>query len=228
MATGRAARPVIAALYIDPRGPYPGLLGADHCWDEKRDARTYSGTGPVIVHPPCGPWGWLRRQYKGNGAALALCAVEQVQRLGGVLEHPNASKLWEHAGLPYPDDGFGPDEFGGVTLEVRQVDWGHCARKRTWLYIVNKSENDRLDFDIEREIKRRHGLGKPTHYIGGSRTNPNGAIPPGMKAINAEKRRKTPVEFAKFLISIAERCGAETVSNAPLTATGSQCKVPEP
>ena len=27
----------VAALYIDPRGPYPKLLGAEMCWDAERE-----------------------------------------------------------------------------------------------------------------------------------------------------------------------------------------------
>jgi hypothetical protein len=52
--------PDVAALYIDPRGPYPKLLGTDMCWDAKRDARTYEGPWPIVAHPACGPWGRLR------------------------------------------------------------------------------------------------------------------------------------------------------------------------
>ena len=37
----------VAALFIDPLGPYPGLLGTDACWDAARDARTYDGSDPV-------------------------------------------------------------------------------------------------------------------------------------------------------------------------------------
>jgi hypothetical protein len=39
---------VVDALYVDPKGIYPRLLGPEHCWDEARDARTYAGPGPVV------------------------------------------------------------------------------------------------------------------------------------------------------------------------------------
>jgi hypothetical protein len=39
----------VAALYIDERGPYPKLLGADRCWGESRDARLYGGPWPVVA-----------------------------------------------------------------------------------------------------------------------------------------------------------------------------------
>jgi hypothetical protein len=48
---------VVDALYVDPKGIYPRLLGPEHCWDEARDARTYAGPGPVVAHPPCQRWG---------------------------------------------------------------------------------------------------------------------------------------------------------------------------
>lgn len=84
---------MIATLYVDPRGPYP-KLGVD-CWDATRDARKYAGPGPVVAHPPCGPWGGLRHLYEGTEHDCAPRAVEQVRCWGGVLEHPRNSKLWE-------------------------------------------------------------------------------------------------------------------------------------
>jgi hypothetical protein len=65
---------------------------------------------------------------------LAVWAVKQVRNWGGVLEHPSASRLWAAADLP--DAGGGPDRWGGWTLDVDQLWWGHRARKRTKLYIV--------------------------------------------------------------------------------------------
>ena len=38
-------------------------LGCD-TWDEKRDARNYKGTDPIIAHPPCRLWGKLAHMAK--------------------------------------------------------------------------------------------------------------------------------------------------------------------
>lgn len=202
---------MVDALYIDPRGPYPALLGAVHCWDESRSAYTYDGAGPIVAHPPCAAWSWLKRNFKGDADKSKRCgrhAVDLVQRLGGVLEQPESSGLWEVCGLPYPDDGFGPDEFGGFAIDVLQVDWGHKCRKHTWLYIVcQQSRNpEALMRQVTYERNARAGTGTVTHWIGGSRKNPLGSIPPGIKAASAEIRVRTPEPFAHWLISIAERC----------------------
>lgn len=123
----------VAALYVDPKGPYPKLLGPAFCWDEKRDARTYQGRLRVIAHPPCGPWGRLHHLCHQD-RELAIRAVAQVRAWGGILEHPADSKLWPFCNLPRP--GETQDRWGGRTFEVRQVEWGHACEKRTWLYCV--------------------------------------------------------------------------------------------
>lgn len=189
---------MIAALYIDPRGPYPSLIGPEHCWDESRDARLYAGPLPVVAHPPCGPWGCLRHLCTKQSRELAPLAVEQVRRWGGVLEHPRGSKLWEACNLPLP--GAPPDTYGGWTLQVSQCNWGHPARKWTWLYIVGPQRM--LVIPPPRE---------PTHWISGGRgrvgkkakTTP---VPLGIKICSAQQRRRTPVAFARFLLDLAEGC----------------------
>ena len=68
-----------AALYIDPaRGPYPALLDPDRCWGVDRDAKLYTGPGPVIAHPPCGPWGRLAHLCTRQDPECGTRAVEQV------------------------------------------------------------------------------------------------------------------------------------------------------
>ncbi|HEV8462121.1 MAG TPA: hypothetical protein VGQ38_15585 [Gaiellaceae bacterium] len=196
----------VAALYIDPRGPYPAL-GVD-CWDESRDARLYDGPNPVVAHPPCGPWGKLRHLYRGAEHDCAPRALEQVRAFGGVLEHPAGSQLWRYAELPAPaldaDGVWHPtscgklfDRFDGFTIEVEQVRWGHVARKSTWLYLVG----------VELAWLRWPPPRDPTHWTSGGRTmstRTGAPVPPGIKVCSAQQRRRTPLAFARYLVSLAE------------------------
>ena len=69
----------VVALYVDPRGPYPRLVA--EWYDEARDARTYAGTLPVVVHPPCAPWTSLRNLCRRDHEKLhGAFAVDVVQR----------------------------------------------------------------------------------------------------------------------------------------------------
>ncbi len=193
----------VAALYIAPRGPYPSLPGVE-CWDAARDARLYEGPHPVVAHPPCGPWGRLKHLYQGNEHDLAPLAVEQVRTWGGVLEHPAHSDLFTEMGLPVPGIA---DAWGG-TYELNQVDWGHVARKHTWLYVVGIDA-----VRVLAGIRMRRGTGTPTHWIGAFRRQgdrqtstyrKNGsAVPPGIKVCPAQQRRRTPRAFAEWLVDLA-------------------------
>jgi hypothetical protein len=77
----------VSALFIDPKGIYPKLLGPENCWDQARDARTYAGPHPVIAHPPCLLWCNMaavnyKRAVEPCGACLGhgLCAECQCTR----------------------------------------------------------------------------------------------------------------------------------------------------
>jgi hypothetical protein len=185
----------VAALYIDDRGPYPRLLGPDACWGIERDARLYEGPWPVVAHPPCGPWGSFAHLCKSpaQDPALAVLALEQVRRWGGVLEHPRCSRFWKHAGLPFPWQP--PDDFGGRSVEVDQLHWGHVAHKRTWLYLVGIAELPPAPYPHR----------KPTHDLMGSRGRNATADRGGKLEVSKELRRRTPVAFAEWLILIARR-----------------------
>lgn len=184
----------VAALYIDERGVYPKMPDVE-CWGVERDARLYAGPWSVIAHPPCGPWGELRHLYKGNEHDCAGYAIAAVRKFGGVMEHPHKSKFWAVADTPAP--GSPLDEFGGFTVDVDQVSWGHVARKRTRLYFVRVPR--------ARVTTTMRTGGTPTHWVSGSR-NPNqrgGSVPPGIKVCSAEQRRRTPPAFAEWLVMLA-------------------------
>lgn len=193
---------MIAALYIDPRGPYPKMADVD-CWDEARDAKQYAGPWPVVAHPPCGPWGALRhmrvpnRERRQHDAACGPIAFAQVRAFGGVLEQPARSQLFDVCAAPPP--GLLHDSVGGFTVEVEQVSWGHVARKRTWLYFVGVLRSDVLS-------SVRYG-GAPTHWVSGGRKHDRkgrgGVVPDGIKVCSAQQRRRTPPLFAEWLVSLA-------------------------
>jgi hypothetical protein len=189
----------IAALFIDARGPYPKIPGIDP-WDEARDALLYDGPHPVVSHPPCGAWSGLKHLSHGGGKDCGPVAVAQVRKWGGVLEQPETSKLWAYCGLPMPGDP--PDAYGGFSILVEQVAWGHVARKRTLLYFVG------IDPKFVESGIRTGGV--PTHWVSGGRNQirkngkaGGGAVPPGIKVCSKQQRNRTPVAFAEWLVSLA-------------------------
>jgi hypothetical protein len=112
----------LAALYVDPTGPYSNLPGVDP-WDEARDARQYAGPHPVIAHPPCQRWGryWSGgpsakvKRIKGDDGGCFEAALASVRHYGGWTD---------------------PDQYGGRSCCVAQGNYGHAAQKLTWLYAV--------------------------------------------------------------------------------------------
>lgn len=178
---------MVSALYIDRRGPYADL-GID-CWDESRDATKYDGTGPVICHPPCGPWSRLAH-FCGpellTQKRLGPIAVAQVRRHRGILEHPSHSGLWAAEGLPFP--GADKDSYGGYTVEIEQWIFGHKAIKPTWLYCVGI----RLPQMPEYNVNDRPAGGR-ARFNG----DPNRSM---LERMPATKRHLTPRPFAAWLI----------------------------
>ena len=137
---------MIAALFVQSGGAYFGLDGVE-CWDEQRDARKYVGPWPVVAHPPCERWGryWFGgpsakvRKIKGDDAGCFKAALAAVLRFGGVLEHPAATHAWAAFCLRRPPaQGGWVASHGGWVCHVEQGNYGHLARKATWLYATTR------------------------------------------------------------------------------------------
>jgi hypothetical protein len=180
----------VAILFARRDSVYKTLPDVD-VWDEERDARKWPGGCPIVAHPPCRGWGRLRQFSYATDAEreLAPWAVRQIERAGGVLEHPAESRLWIDMMLPRPGR---KKKFAGYTIEVDQFHWGHRAEKRTWLYIVG------CEPDCLPQMPRLDG--KPTHCIRPTRKYPR------LPSIPKPEREHTPIEFAKWLVEIARRC----------------------
>ncbi len=186
---------MIAALYIDPRGPYPTMPGVLACGLPDCNALEYQGPHPIIAHPPCGPWSSLRHLYEGAEHDCAVRAVEQVRRWGGVLEHPYTSNLW-HAVIE-PTRSAAPYFRDEYTVVVDQCEWGHVARKRTKLFLVGIPRSALEPPPFPGRV--------PTHWASGRRGMPVAIdnVPPGIKVCSAQQRRRTPKLFAEYLVRLA-------------------------
>jgi len=182
--------PSVAVLFARADSYYKSLPGCD-VWDIDRDARRWPGGCPVVAHPPCRAWGRLRHfaRPRDGERELALWAVDQVRRWGGVLEHPASSLLWPAAALPKPGQR---DEWGGWTLPVIQWWWGHRAEKPTLLYIVGSEPKDILPIPLK--------IGEATHVIQSRKRC--GYRPHVTKA----EREHTPPALAEWLVELASRC----------------------
>lgn len=137
---------MIAALYVQPGGVYYGLPHVEPWGLPERDARDYAGPWPVVAHPPCSRWcrlaGLVDARWghkRGDDGGCFAAALAAVRRWGGVLEHPAYTDAWAAHDLTAPPRSGGwtvADWEGGWACHVEQGQYGHKAKKATWLYAV--------------------------------------------------------------------------------------------
>ncbi|OEZ80301.1 hypothetical protein JAB6_46460 [Janthinobacterium sp. HH104] len=199
--TAERSLPAVAALFVRANSIYKTMPAVD-AWDAERDARAWPGGVPVVAHPPCRSWGTLRHLAKPrpDEKELAVWAVAQVRKFGGVLEHPKRSTLWPHCNLPAIGER---DKFGGWTLPIFQSSFGHRAEKATLLYIVGCAPAQIPAMPIV--------LGDASHVIAPSGRNRAGERrrkgDPGWRPeCGKAEREHTPPELAHWLVSLARRC----------------------
>ena len=192
-------RKKIAALFVQPDGCYINIPIID-MWPEYRDARKYYGDMPVIAHPPCQLWGKMAKiNYKrwggdhnkpGNDGGCFKFALDTVNRVGGVIEHPAQTYAWNEYGLSKPEKNKWVKSGIGWACEVWQSAYGHKANKATWLYYVGKSKPFDLIWDRP----------KGSHQIGCYDQRGKSLNKP---TLNKKESNATPIKFRDELIKLA-------------------------
>ena len=200
-----AARPLgprleaatITILCAHRASHYKQLPGVE-AYDQLRDARTWPGGTAVVAHPPCAQWGRLRglASVDAEEKELGPYAVQMVRTWGGVLEHPAGSTLWPACSLPAPGQS---DSWGGWTLDVDQVVWGHRAQKHTWLYICGCRPEAIPPVPPPGRL--------PTHCVTSSRASFY-----KLPELSKHGRELTPPDLCAWLVEVARRCHRPVVA----------------
>lgn len=200
----------VAALFVDPRGPYFGRDDVDP-WDIERDARNYAGPWPVVAHPPCSRWGryWsggpsakVRRTLGDDGGCFES-ALASVRKWGGVLEHPEASYAFKRFCLPLPccigwQRGLRTGNGAEWVCRVDQGHYGHPARKATWLYYFGDDMPPQLEWRRASGIRLDEGF-----HSKAERDAARAAGSEPVKRLSTVQNIVTPPAFAELLIGLA-------------------------
>lgn len=201
---------VIAALFVEATGSYAGLSGVD-LWDRERDARGYAGPHAVVAHPPCARWCQLAPvnqarygQQIGDDGGCFASALASVRKFGGILEHPAVSIAWRTFGLPRPPAGGGwvRGFCGGWAAHVEQRNYGHPARKATWLYA----------FGVETPPLKWGRGPAPEAWISSDR--PRSQLG-HVRQLQKREANATPIAFRDLLLSIARNKAEGHASVSP-------------
>ncbi len=181
----------VAILFARTDSIYKTIPDCD-VYDIERNALNWKGGSTLVAHPPCRAWSRLSAFAKPlpGEPELAIWAVDQVRKFGGVLEHPAASKLWPACNLPPPGRC---DNYGAFTLLLPQHWFGHRAEKQTLLYIlgIHPSNVPPIPFSLT----------YPTHVVSCSTKKQN-----RLPEITKPEREHTPIAFARWLVQLASRC----------------------
>lgn len=199
----RARAAAVTVLFAHRTSHYKQLPGVE-VYDQDRDARTWPGGTAVVAHPPCAQWGRLRAlaTVKPVEKELGPYAVQMVRTYGGVLEHPAGSSLWPACSLPRPGQR---DAWGGFTLDVDQVIFGHEAQKRTWLYVCGCRPEALPPLPPPGRV--------PTHCVTSSRSSFN-----KLPELSKRARELTPPDLCRWLVAAASRCACAAPKGAVAAA----------
>jgi hypothetical protein len=206
---------MIAALFVEPNGAYYGLPDVDP-WDEKRDARLYAGPHPVVAHPPCSRWcrlaGLIEARWhgktvgkgkrkrvasmkRGEDGGCFASALSSVRKWGGVLEHPAYSDAFAHYGLPAPKPGgWQKTIFGGWVCHVEQGNYGHPAKKATWLYAHGIGEPPSLEWSTIPDSESKALVSWCGNHVSSGEKRPR---------VGKRIASQTPEAFRSVLLGIA-------------------------
>lgn len=115
----------ISVLCVHEKSNYFKLPGLD-LYTASRDAYTFSGSNPVICHPPCQQWSQLHRFAKEDKKQkeLALFCWNKVKSNGGIFEHPRGSHFFKYVNADRKK-----------LFSINQSWFGFPAQKVTYLYM---------------------------------------------------------------------------------------------
>ena len=197
---------MINALFVERDGVYFGLDNVIP-WDAERDARKCKNGALAVCHPPCERWG----RYWGGGPSVKVkrllgdddgCfsySLWYVRTFGGVIEHPEGSHAWPFYGLNKPPKKGGwikADKYGGLTCCVEQGNYGHKARKATWLYINKINPTDLTWGKAHGKMRMEEGF--RSKELGKAARAHKDYIP--IKRLSAKERLETPPMFRDALL----------------------------
>ena len=201
----------IVALFVCENSCYNEVDGID-TWPESRNAKNYNGLHPVICHPPCTRWCKMTfaiygkeqeaKFLPGNDDGCFQCALINVNRCGGVLEHPAHSYAWKVFNLTKPIKGKWIKSGNGYVCEVWQSAYGHKAAKPTWLYYRGVQPPYDLNWIYLRG----------THQVGGKNSNAVNSKP----QLSKYERIATPIAFRNELIQLAAHSRGWNASIEPI------------
>lgn len=200
----------VACLYVHEDTIYRGIAGCDP-WPASRDATRYPGPHPVVAHPPCSRWcrlaGLVEARWghqRGVDGGLFACALADVRRWGGVLEHPAYSDAWPVYGLPTPPrtGWWQRGTCGGWACHVEQGRYGHAAKKATWLYFHSPP-----GYAPPADLRWGH-VAAPTALV--SRCANHTRAADKRSRISARAASSTPLAFAEELLRVARAATAGT------------------